>query len=75
MGIRFNGRYEGAESEILRADKKTVDYATDVAQKAGFSARGFSKLMRVGRTIADLDQRADMSAGDISEAAVYRRRI
>lgn len=75
MGIRFNGRYEGAESEILRADKKTVEYATDVAQKAGFSARGFSKLMRLGRTIADLDQRADMSAGDISEAAVYRRRL
>ena len=75
MGIRFNGRYDGADRDILRADQETIDYATDVASKAGFSARGFSKLMRVGRTIADLDQRTDMTVQDISEAAVYRRRI
>ena len=52
-----------------------VDYAADVSQKAGFSARGFSKLMRVGRTIADLDERSDMTVSDVSEAAVYRRRL
>lgn len=75
LGMRFNGRYEGADSELLRADSSVVDYAAEVAQKAGFSARGFCKLMRVGRTIADLDQRLDMKADDISEAAVYRRRI
>ncbi|MCR5527951.1 MAG: ATP-binding protein [Saccharofermentans sp.] len=75
LGIRFNGRYDGADSEILRSDSKTIDYASDVAQKAGFSARGFCKLLRVGRTIADLDLRADMTIQDISEAAVYRRRI
>ena len=75
MGLRFNGRYDGADSEILRADKDTVELAVEVAQKAGFSARGFTKLMRVGRTIADLEQRQDMKPDDISEAAVYRRRI
>ena len=75
LGIRFNGRYEGADSDILRADKEVVAYAADVSQKAGFSARGFGKLMRVGRTIADLDGRNDMTVSDISEAAVYRRRI
>ena len=75
LGIRFNGRYEGADSDILRAHKEVVDYAADVSQKAGFSARGFSKLMRVGRTIADLDERSDMTVSDVSEAAVYRRRL
>ncbi len=41
---------------------------------AGFavSARGRSRLLRVARTLADLDGRARVSASDVAEAVQFR---
>jgi magnesium chelatase family protein len=64
-----------ADSELLRADKGVIEFASEVAGSLTSSPRGYCKLLRVGRTIADLDGRRDMRKSDISEASVYRRRF
>ena len=71
---RFNGMSESTDAELMRADKGVIEYASEVAETLTSSPRGFGKLIRVGRTIADLDGRADMRKSDISEASVYRKR-
>ena len=69
----FNGTCLNVDAEVFRADSKVVDYASEIAQACGFSARGFNRLLRVGRTIADLDGREDMEVNDVAEAGIYRK--
>ncbi|MDA8584888.1 YifB family Mg chelatase-like AAA ATPase [Rhodobacteraceae bacterium] len=42
------------------------------AERVGLSARGYHRVIRVARTIADLDGRADVATDDIAEALSYR---
>lgn len=42
------------------------------AERMGLSARGFHRVMRVARTIADLDGRDEVGRTDIAEAISYR---
>jgi magnesium chelatase family protein len=44
------------------------------AQKFVITGRGFHKLMRVARTIADLNGRDNIAAPDLAEALQYRFR-
>ena len=37
-----------------------------------FSARGFTRILRVARTIADINEADDVSEFDVSEAVQYR---
>lgn len=69
----FNGTCCNVDADIFRADSDVVNYAAEIAEASGFSARGFNRLLRVGRTIADLDGREDMCKADVAEAGIYRK--
>ncbi|MFN3606382.1 MAG: ATP-binding protein, partial [Cypionkella sp.] len=43
-----------------------------VAQKFGLSARGYHRVLRVARTIADLDQSQTVRLPHVAEAVSYR---
>lgn len=69
----FNGTCCNVDADIFRASSDVVNHAAEIAESSGFSARGFNRLLRVGRTIADLDGREDMLRSDVAEAGIYRK--
>jgi magnesium chelatase family protein len=40
--------------------------------KLGFSARGYDRILKVARTVADLDGAEDLEPKHLSEAVQYR---
>lgn len=69
----FNGTVEtDAPGELMRADDSVINAAVEAAGRSGMTARGFVRLLKVGRTVADLDGRSDMVTSDIAEAALFR---
>ena len=41
-------------------------------RKMGLTARSYDRILRVARTVADLDGAADISVGHLAEAIQYR---
>ncbi len=72
--IMSNGRMS---SKLLRKHCKLDSAGESVLRQAmtelGLSARAHDKVLRVGRTIADLAGRGDITPEDILEAIHYRR--
>jgi magnesium chelatase family protein len=60
--IREHCRLGAAATNLLRGS----------IQETGLSARAHDKILRVARTIADLDGQSDISADHVSEAVNYR---
>lgn len=71
---KYNGLLNSTNIDLLRAPNEVVKYAADLAEKSGFSARGYTKLLRVGRTIADMNEQEDVTCSVVAEAAAYRYR-
>ncbi len=55
--------------KIDEASKRLVETAME---RLGLSARAYNRIIKVARSIADLDQRENISSADISEAVQYR---
>ncbi|SHK53178.1 magnesium chelatase family protein [Fibrobacter sp. UWOV1] len=51
---------------------ETEQFAINAADRMGLSARGFYRLLKVGRTIADLRKSDSVEIVDLSEALRYR---
>jgi magnesium chelatase family protein len=54
-------------------DTKSSSILQKGMEKLGLSARGYHRVLRIARTIADLDGRTQISPGHIAEALQYRR--
>lgn len=75
-GMRTNADAEGAFlEEIATPDAEGRAFLLKVADKFGLSARGYHRVLRVARTIADLDCAQDVRHPHIAEAAGYRLAI
>ncbi len=65
-----------AEGEVLEAvatpDTEGADLLSKVADKYRMTARGYHRVLRVSRTIADLEGDADVRRPHIAEAVSYR---
>ena len=71
----LNGTFpDGDIRDLLRVPENAIKYASDTCDKGFFSARGFTRILRVARTIADIKGAADISVDDIAEAVQYRKR-
>ncbi len=72
-GIRVNADVDGeALDEVATPDAEGIDLLHKVAEKYRLSARGYHRILRVARTIADLDGSAGVKRPHVAEAAGYR---
>jgi magnesium chelatase family protein len=72
-GLRVNADAEGALlEEIATPDAEGRALLTRAAERFGLTARGYHRLLRVARTIADLEGAAQVRAPHMAEAISYR---
>ncbi len=71
--MRVNADAEGALlDEIASPDSESRDLLAKVAERFGLTARGYHRVLRVARTIADLDKSAAVRRPHVAEAVSYR---
>ena len=71
-GAATNAEVEGS-AIALAPDARTL--AETAAEKLRLSARGFTRVLRVSRTIADLAQQETVRRVDVAEALAFRHRV
>ncbi len=70
-----NSECDGKALErATRPNREAKDYLLKAANKLELSGRGYARILRVSRTIADLEQKAEVSPAHIAEATELRRR-
>ena len=70
-----NGRQHGDNlSKQLEIDNDIINQAAKAASGLGLSVRGYQRLLRVSRTIADLDGDQHVRYDHVAEALQYRMR-
>ena len=70
----LNGRLDGDALERIAApDDPGRALLARAAEAAGLTARGWTRTLRLARTIADLDRSAGIRRVHIAEALIYRR--
>ena len=71
---KTNQALEGREIEIhIEVDKESQTLLQQAIDKLGLSMRAYHRIIKVARTIADLDERSEITTQHISEAIGYRR--
>ncbi|MCK8780378.1 YifB family Mg chelatase-like AAA ATPase [Rhizobium sp. NTR19] len=73
LGVSTNARCSTALIEtIAEPDAGGLQLLRDAAEKMKFSARGYHRVLKVARTLADLDDRDTVGRIHIAEAISYR---
>ncbi len=69
----LNARLDGAALDVAAPlSDELKNFLNTAAEKMGMSARGYNRVRRIARTIADLAGRDEIEIGDIAEALSYR---
>ncbi len=72
-GLRANADIEGALLDrVATPEPAGRTLLTQVAERFGLSARGYHRVLRVARTIADLDGAETVARTHVAEAVSYR---
>ena len=73
-GLRTNAEAEGELLDrVATPDAAGAKLLTEAADRMRLTARGYHRVLRVARTIADLEAAATTSRAHIAEALSYRR--
>lgn len=73
QGIFSNSELTPALSnKYCKLDEKSRNIIQNAFEKLGLSARGYSRILKVARTIADLEQEENILPKHIAEAIQYR---
>jgi magnesium chelatase family protein len=73
-GERLNSRLEGAGLEAVAVpDEPGRALLSRAAETMGLTARGWTRTLRLARTIADLDGQVAVRRLHVAEALIYRR--
>lgn len=68
-----NARLDGADLEtFVPLDNELTNFLNMAAEKMGMSARGYNRIKRIARTIADLRGATNVEMSDLAEALSYR---
>lgn len=71
----YNGNMNASNiKNQLHLSKDCLDFLTNASQKLGLSMRGYFKIIKLARTIADLDSQTEITPVHISEALQYRQK-
>ncbi|MCX7384166.1 MAG: ATP-binding protein, partial [Alphaproteobacteria bacterium] len=72
-----DGPASNAEADVkhLPLRPEAAEFAERAADKLGQTARGYTRMLRVARTIADLAQSPLIRRQDVAEALAYRHRM
>jgi magnesium chelatase family protein len=74
--LRLNAEADGTlHEEIVQPDQADLKLMRDAADAMGLSARGYHRVLRVARTLADLDGRDQVARLHIAEALSYRQKL
>jgi magnesium chelatase family protein len=74
--LRTNAEADGTLlEEIARPDAPGLRLLREAADAMNLSARGYHRVLRVARTLADLDGRGEIARLHIAEALSYRQRL
>ncbi len=72
-GIFTNAEMGSKEMErFCRLNEESTDLLESIIDRMGLSARAYTRIIKIARTIADLSGKADILAEHIAEAASYR---
>lgn len=73
LQAHVNAALPGAQLEqVVQLDDESRRVLTEAAHRLGLSARAFGKIVRVARTIADLDAEERVTADHVKEAVLGR---
>lgn len=68
-----NARLDGAALDaVVKLSDELTTFLNTAAEKMGMSARGYNRIKRIARTIADLRGVDDIEMSDLAEALSYR---
>jgi magnesium chelatase family protein len=74
--LRTNAQLDGSLlEELTRPDSEGLSLLTDAANALNLSARGYHRVLRLARTLADLDGNETVSRLNIAEAVSYRQQL
>lgn len=70
---KLNAQLDGPELETYaKLSTELTEFLNSAAEKMGMSARGYNRVKRLARTIADLRGASNIEMQDIAEALSYR---
>ncbi|MEM8699975.1 MAG: hypothetical protein AAGF44_12435 [Pseudomonadota bacterium] len=73
-GVQLNSELEGeALDSVAKPDAPGMQILQAAAEKYRYSARGYHRVLRLARTLADLDGMDAVRKPHIAEAVGYRR--